>query len=160
MTWNRRGSFERFFSFHSCRANRRLRIEKIYITASQYNSFTRLYIFFVWFLKNLICRKWNWTFVDIWHRGPSSWAKIVYAFRDHEKQRNERLFDTMLFKLIKKWEQTLLGGVRTIKAWWRTRGDLDPLENSNPSHTLILYAAAVKSFFWYREIMDRNMYNW
>ena len=32
------------------------------------------------------------------------WATIFYAFQNHKKERNARLFDTMLFKLMKKYE--------------------------------------------------------
>ena len=30
------------------------------------------------------------------------WATIFYAFQHNKNRRNERLFDTMLFKLMKK----------------------------------------------------------
>ena len=33
------------------------------------------------------------------------WATIFYAFQHNENGRNERLFNTMLFKLIKKWKR-------------------------------------------------------
>ena len=33
------------------------------------------------------------------------WAKIFYAFQHNKNGRNWRLFDTMLFKLMKKWEK-------------------------------------------------------
>ena len=37
--------------------------------------------------------------------GPVPWAKIFYAFKHNKNGRNERLFDTILFKLMKKWEK-------------------------------------------------------
>ena len=31
-----------------------------------------------------------------------------YTFQNHKKGRNEKLFDTMLFKLMKKWEKVVV----------------------------------------------------
>ena len=36
------------------------------------------------------------------------WATIFYAFEYHKKGRNERLFDTMLLKIMKKWEKIVV----------------------------------------------------
>ena len=71
-------------------------------------------MFFVWFLKKFICLKSTWIFLtsgprrSLWRVPWISFSCIFYAFQYHKNGINERLFDTMSFKLMKTWEKIVV----------------------------------------------------